>query len=118
MADSSLAEFMPNPNEVISPSNDWEAMEDAVRYLAFISTRQKAIDALEDGSRIVMAVQGFNAVPPLNPAELHIAGTIEYCIGRGLLRHPVTAVALLEGVRQEALDGGVFIGQPRTAAAK
>jgi len=104
--------FRPNPNETVPPQTANDAFEDLLRFMAAKQTRAQVIEELKavDPSKIVFAVQGVKTGPLLTNLELMIGNTVEYCVREGLLRSPIQAVGAIEGVRQEVLDGGVFVG--------
>lgn len=64
--------------------------------------------------RIVEVAQGMITDHHFNPVELCIGATLESCIRKGLLRNPVFAIGAIESVKQEVLEGGVFVGKERT----
>lgn len=108
--------FRPNPNETIPPQTADDAIGDLLRYMASLHTRAVVIEWLKevDPSKVAASVQGITTGPPLTSLELMLGMTLEYCAREGLLRSPIQAVGAIEAVRQEVLDGGVFIGQERT----
>lgn len=115
MTDRSTSEqtgFRPNPNETIPPKTTDGAIEGLLRYMASLRTRAVIIEQLKevDPSKVVAAVQGVTTGPPLSSLELMLGMTLEYCAREGLLRSPIQAVGAIEAVRQEVLDGGVFVG--------
>lgn len=108
--------FLPNPNETIPPQTEREAFTDAIRYMGTIMPREQVKELVEgmDSVRVVNAVQGRpvgHSKSPLNPVELYLGTTLDWCIREGLVRSPIMAIGMLESVRQEVLAGGVFVGQ-------
>ncbi len=107
--------FRPNPNETVPPKTTDGAIEDLLRYMASLHTRAVIIEQLKevDPSKVVASVQGITTGPHLTSLELMLGMTLEYCAREGLLRSPIMAVGAIESVRQDVLDGGVFVGTER-----
>ena len=101
-----------NPYETIEPKDGTEALEYATRYMAQIMPRAQVIHQVTvmGANRVIDAVSGRTVEPPLSPVETHLATTVDHY--RSLMGSPVGAVALLECLRQDVLDGGVFVGEP------
>lgn len=103
--------FRPNPHETVPPATAEDAFGDLLRYMASQQTRERIIEQLRavDPSKIVASVQGITTGPPLTSLEMMLGMTVEYCARRDLLRSPIQAVGAIEAVRQDVLDGGVFV---------
>ena len=101
-----------NPNETIEPTSGSEALADTARYMAQLMPRTQVIELIYAMSptRVINVVNGLTVEPPLSPVEVQLATTVDHY--RELMGSPVRAVALLEVLRQEVQDGGVFIGEP------
>lgn len=110
--------FRPNPNETIGPINAWDAVSDAIRYMGSTMTRTEVIEHVRtmDVGSLVLIVKGIKveaAERQLNPVELHLGTTLGWCARTNLIRSPIEAIGILTGVRQEVLDGGLFVGTER-----
>lgn len=109
------AGWVPYPEGTILPPTARDAFADAVRFMGTILPRSEVRELVEGmGShRVLEVVQGMRVTPPLNAVEKCLGSTLEYCIKERLVQNPVEAVMTIESVRQEVLDGGVFVGQER-----
>lgn len=109
--------WVPYPEGSVLPATAGDAFEDAIRYLGTLTPRATVRDWVRatDSKRIVEAAQGMVTDRHLNPAELCLGATLDYCIKKGLLQSPAFAIGAIESLKQEVLEGGVFIGQERTS---
>lgn len=110
------AGWVPYPEGTVLPPTARDAFEDAVRFMGTILPRTQVRELVEgmDSDRVVEVIQGMPVRPHLNAVELCLGSTLEYCIQRGLVRGPADAIMTIESVRQEVLEGGVFVGQEST----
>jgi hypothetical protein len=109
-----LPKFLPNPHETIKPTSGREALEDAVRFMGTLMPRAEVRRLIEemDPAKVMLTVQGVKADDyVLSAVELHIGTTVDWCAREGLLESPISAIGAMVGVRQEVLDGGVFVGE-------
>lgn len=109
----SRVDLVPYPEGAVLPPTARDAFEDAIRYMGTLHPRMEVRQLVENmGSyRIVEAVRGMSISPHLNPLELMLTSTLTYCIRERLLQSPIVTIGTIEAVRQEVLEGGVFIGQ-------
>lgn len=107
----------PNPYEQFPPSDAYDAFSDCMRFLAITSSRAEIIEFAQglDSVRIIQGVQGIMVIrPPLSGRELMVGNVVEWC-ARRFNTTPVETIGALESVRQEILDGGIFVGQEQTS---
>jgi hypothetical protein len=113
--------FVPNPLETIPPKSGIEALVDALRYLGKVMPRTEleGIVSNLDVASLALDVQGYsrehlqlsNITNNEALVRMHLTQTVDYCIREGLLDSPVMAAGLLEGVRQQMLNGDIFFGE-------
>lgn len=103
--------FRPNPFETVPPLTARDAFEDTIRFMATSLPKEQVRELVKvmDSDRVVAAVQGMHVRPPLSAVELMLGNTLEYCIREGLLKSPIAAICEIESVKQDVLEGGVFV---------
>ncbi len=111
------AGIVPYPEGAVLPKTATDAFEDLIRFAGTLQPREevKKLVGKLDPSRIILAAQGLPIHPPLDDFEHYAFYTLEYCLRNDLLRTPVQAIGTIVAVKQEVLNGGVFIGQERIA---
>lgn len=107
--------IVPYPEVAVLPSSASEAFEDLIRYIGTLYPRQQVIELVTEMDMTRLTQVGMDMIvrPPLNNFERLFLPTMQYCVNHRLIRGLVEAAGALEGVKQEVIDGGVFIGKER-----